>query len=173
MATKTGFSSGKVRQQREAPLDDKQADKESSARKSELKKKRSGDDGVLDITDQYIQDGDGNIEHHNVEVVHRRCNYIAGDYIPGHKNCDAPCSMRPLCCTNAVANNRITVNEGFLDRMKEEAAGLHKVEYEAVKKSGTLLVPTSDTDLGGVPAKKPFPLKPKKHAHKTKSTAII
>jgi len=161
MATNTGFSSGKVRQQREAPLDDKQAGKESSARKSELKKKRSGDDGVLDITDQYIQDADGNIEHHNVEVVHRKCNYIAGDYLPGNRNCDAPCSMRPLCAVNAVANNRITVNEEFLEKMKAEASDKFNKEYNAAKGSGILLVPTSDADLGGVASKKPFPLKPK------------
>lgn len=168
MAITTGFSSGKIRQQREAPLDDKQANKENSARKSELKKQRSGDDGVLDITDQYIQDDNGNIEHHNAEVVHRRCNYIAGDYIPGHKNCDAPCSMRPLCCTNAVASNRIHVNEEFLDKMKAEAASSYKVEYEAAKKAGMLLVPMSDTDLSGVPAKKPFPLKPKSRLRRNK-----
>ena len=43
----------------------------------------------------------------------------------------------------------------------EEAATKFGKEYNAAKSDGTLLVPISDTDLGGVPAKKPFPLKPK------------
>ena len=166
MSKNASFSSGKVRQQREAPLDEKTEKKEQKDNKSELKKKRSGDDELLNITDMYVKDEQGNVEHHNVEVVHRKCSYVAGDYFPGHKNCDAPCPMRPLCVTNAVANKRITINEEFHDKMKAEAQEKYNRDYEAARTAGKLLVPQDDKDMGGIPAKKPFPLKPKKWGKK-------
>lgn len=163
MGSGKSFSSGKVRQNRgEIPVDEKQEAKDKAAKKSELKKKRSGDDEAIEINDMYIKDANGNVEHHNVEVVHRKCSYIAGDYLPGHKNCDAPCPMRPLCVTNAVANKRITVDEGFFETMMQEAQEKYAKEYEAAKAAGKLLVPQSDTDTGGIPKVKGFPLKPKK-----------
>jgi hypothetical protein len=168
MSKASSFSGGKVRQQREAPLDEKAERKDNTARKSELKKKRSGDDELLDITDMYVKDEQGNVEHHNVEVVHRKCSYVAGDYMPGHKNCDAPCSMRPLCATNAVANKRINVSEEFQEQMKTEAQEKYSRDYAAAKAAGKLLVPQDDKDMGGVPVvnKKPFPLKPRKWGKK-------
>jgi len=160
-----GFSGGKVRQVRESTPTTEEEKAANTARKSELKKKRSGDEDAIEINDMYIKDEQGNVEHHNVEVVHRKCSYVAGDYMPGHKICDSPCPMRSLCATNAVANKRITVNDEFAEKMKSEAQKAFGKEFAAAKAQGRLLVPQSNDDLNGKPAvekPKPFPLKPRK-----------
>lgn len=134
------FSPGKIRRNvKEETVTEQENTNALNKAKSKEKSKKSGDSEELDITSMYIKDGDGNIERHDVEVVHRRCSFNAGDYLPGNKSCDAPCPMRSLCANNAVAMNRIQINEEALDDFREEASRKFPAEYEKLKKDGKLV----------------------------------
>jgi len=82
---------------------------------------KSGDEEILELTDSYIRDDKGNIELHTANVTERMCEWNAGDYLPGNTACDAPCPMRAICAVNAVSFDRITIDDNFHNKMKQEA----------------------------------------------------
>ena len=96
-------------------------------RRGKPKQARTEDDNI-EITDMYVQDGEGNVQHHSSNIVRRACSYNAGDFLPGNPVCDTPCRMRPLCAHNAVQYGRIEPDEELAARIKKEAEEALKEE---------------------------------------------
>ena len=64
----------------------------------------------LEVTETEVRDEKGNVERHDVVVQEQLCDYVAGDYMPGNKECDV-CAVKSLCILNAIELGRIARND--------------------------------------------------------------